>query len=92
VDNDSRMDEHTKGYRYQPIVSAEDIRVLRLEPGAFSAPLIASILSRKIESDLDVISPAYDGVSYCWGPYEHSRLLICDSQPLRSTAVMDEML
>ena len=92
MDNDSIMEEHTTEYRYQPIVADEEIRVLRLEAGAFSAPLIASNFPRKIESDLDVLSPAFDGVSYCWGPYEHSRFFICDSQPLRITAVVDEML
>jgi hypothetical protein len=90
MDNSSTMTE--MAYRYQPIVAAREIRILRLEPGAFSDPLVAVVFSRDLEIDLDAPSPEYDGVSYCWGSYENLRILECDGQPLRITAIVDEML
>jgi hypothetical protein len=37
------MDNHTAAYHYRPIVSNDEIRVLRLDPGNFNDPLAASI-------------------------------------------------
>jgi hypothetical protein len=86
-----KMDGHEAIYQYPPIVSNEEIRVLRLEPGAFAQPLIGSLVVRKIGDD-EENPPAYDCMSYCWGPQEHFTLLTCDGQALRITLAVDGML
>jgi hypothetical protein len=86
------MEEHNTPYTYQPIVAEDEIRILRLEPGAFAEPLVASIFSRKIEIDLDAPGSDYDAVSYCWGPQESFKQLRCGSQSLRISIVVEEML
>ncbi|KAH6875026.1 heterokaryon incompatibility protein-domain-containing protein, partial [Alternaria rosae] len=87
------MEAHEAPHQYQPINSSEDIRVLRLEPGAFAEPLIGSLVVRKIGDDgYKEHLPAYDCVSYCWGPQEHFSSLDSDGRALRITVAVDEML
>ena len=78
-------------YQYQPTNASEDIRVLRLKPGAFAESLIGSLAVRKIGND-EANPPAYDCVSYSWGPQEHSKSFTCDGQILRITVALDGML
>ena len=78
-------------YQYRSINAREDIRVLRLKPGAFAEPLIGSLVVRKIGDD-EAHPPAYDCVSYCWGIQKHFTSFACDGQTLRITVAVDEML
>ena len=86
------MEEHNTPCTYQLIVAEDEVRLLRLEPGAFAEPLVASIFLRKIEIDLDATGSDYDAVSYYWGPQESFKQLRCGSQSLRISTVVDEML
>ena len=85
------MEDHETSYQYQPISASEEIRVLRLEPGAFDEPLIGSLAVQKIADD-ETSPPAYDCVSYCWGPQEQFTTFTCDGRSLRITVAVDEML
>ena len=78
-------------YQYQPILAKDEIRVLRLQPGAFDEPLIGSLVVRKIGDD-EENPPAYDCVSYCWGVQQHFTSFECDGKALCITAAVDEML
>lgn len=85
------MEGREATYQYRPINASEDIRVFRVEPGAFGDPLVGSLVVRKIGDD-EENPPAYDCVSYCWGPQQHFTSFGCDGKALRITAVVDEML
>ena len=82
------MEGHEATYQYQPINASEDIRVLRLRPGAFAEPLIGSLVVRKIEND-EGNPPAHDCVSHSWGPQEHFTSFTCDGQILRIAVAID---
>jgi hypothetical protein len=86
------MDDHTVAYHYHPIVSNDEIRVLRLDPGSFDDPLVTSMFSRTITIEVEASNLDYDCVSYCWGPPKDFRLLRCDDQHLRITAVVEDVL
>ena len=93
------MGGHGATYLYQPINASEEARILRLEPGAFAEPLIGSLVVRKIgdeddedEDEDEEHTPAYDCVSYCWGPQEHFTSFDCGGKALRITVAVDEML
>jgi len=95
------MGGHGATYLYQPINASEEARILRLEPGSFAEPLIGSLVVRKIgdeddededEDEDEEHPPAYDCVSYCWGPQEQFTSFDCDGKVLRVTAAVDEML
>ncbi|KAH7084652.1 heterokaryon incompatibility protein-domain-containing protein [Paraphoma chrysanthemicola] len=82
-------------YRYRPIVSDEEIRVLRLEPAAnFADPLVGSLFVRTIHDACDPLNPTatYHCVSYCWGNSETTHSIQCDDQSLWITSNVDEML
>jgi len=85
------MEDQQVPYQYRPISASEEIRVLRLQPGAFAEPLIGSLVVRKIGDD-EQNPPAYDCVSYSWGPQQHFTSFACDGQTLRITVAVDEML
>ena len=85
------MEDLEESYKYHPIISEDEIRVLRLEPGAFAEPLIGSLLVRKIGNDKEN-PPAYDCVSYAWGSQQNFTSFVCDGKHLRITAVVTEML
>jgi len=85
------MEGHEADYQYDPITASQEIRVLRLEPGAFAEPLIGSLAVQKIADD-ETSPPAYDCVSYCWGPQEQFTTFTCDGRSLRITVAVDEML
>lgn len=86
------MDDALPPYCYRPIDAQTEIKVLELEQGLFSDPLVGKIFLCKKEPDSDACSPEYDCVSYCWGPNEDFRSLRYDDQALRITTVVDEML
>ena len=85
------MEDQEVPYQYNPISASEEIRVLRLEPGAFDEPLIGSLAVQKIADD-ETSPPAYDCVSYCWGPQEQLKTFTCDGRSLRITVAVDGML
>jgi hypothetical protein len=61
----------------------------------FRCPSDRQYLSQKIGTDLDVPSSAYDGVSYCWGPYEEFRFLMglwIDASKIRGIVTVREEL
>lgn len=88
----SKFDEEHHTYRYLPIDAENEIRVLRLEPSAFSDPLVATLLPRQMKIDPENLDVDYACVSYCWGKNENFRWLSCDGQRFRITAVVDTML
>lgn len=85
------MGDHEEIYQYQSINAEDQIRVLRLEPGAFAEPLIGSLLVRKLGDD-EVNPPRYHCISYAWGSARDFTTFTCDGKGLRITAVVDEML
>jgi len=85
------MEDQEVPYQYQPISASEEIRVLRLQPGAFAEPVIGSLVVRKIGDD-EENPPAYDCVSYCWGTQEYFTSFTCDGQTLCITVAVNEML
>ncbi|OAL48543.1 HET-domain-containing protein, partial [Pyrenochaeta sp. DS3sAY3a] len=86
------MDEEHHTHRYLPIDAENEIRVLKLEPGAFPDPLVATLLHRQMKIDPENLDVDYACVSYCWGKNENFRWLSCDGQRFRITAVVDTML
>lgn len=78
-------------YQYQSINAEDQIRVLRVEAGAFAQPLLGNLLVRNIAHD-EANSSGYDCMSYCWGPPINFTSFICDGKALPITAVVDDML
>lgn len=54
-----------------------DIRLLRIEAGTRPAPIRTTLGHMSLDS-----LPAYDALSYCWGPEGEDLPIICDDQKL----------
>src|SRR5271154_1822389 len=54
-----------------------DIRLLRIEAGTRPAPIRTTLEHVSLDS-----LPAYDALSYCWGPKGEGLPIICNNQKL----------
>jgi Heterokaryon incompatibility protein (HET) len=72
------------GYRYTPLQSLNHIRVLHLEPGSGSEPIVYRLSSVSL-----LENPVYEALSYTWGdPSEPRESIICNGT---STPVMKNL-
>ncbi|KAI1381361.1 heterokaryon incompatibility protein-domain-containing protein [Hypoxylon crocopeplum] len=69
-------------YQYEALSCTDTLRIIALEPGDFVSPLRCSIIQYMPNDELTGIdnSRHYSAVSYCWGPADFSRRLLCVSQ------------
>ena len=75
-------------YRYERLTGPSDFRLLKLQPGRGTEPLVSSLLL----SSLDDHSYIWTALSYTWGNLHDCKKLICDGIQLSVTANLHSAL
>ncbi|KAK5651074.1 hypothetical protein OQA88_13711 [Cercophora sp. LCS_1] len=72
-------------YHHQPLLPGKHVRILLLYPnGDIDAPIHCSLLQMSLDR-LAVNGPAYDAVSYVWGPDIRDHKVFCDGREILVT-------
>lgn len=72
--------EQSARYQHQPLKGQDSIRLARLRPGTFKAPIVIELQEVCLENP-----PSYQAVSYVWGSPVGDVPIRCDGQELLIT-------
>lgn len=82
-------------YQYRPLISANEIPLLLLQPGAPSSDIHCSPIHTTLQECHDDIYENYTALSYAWGDANQTRVIFIDKQPSQITinlaAALDDL-
>jgi len=79
-------------YQYRPLVSADEIRLLLLQPGAPGSDIHFSLIHTTLQECHDDIFESYTALSYVWGDASQKRVIFIDKRPSQITINLAEAL
>jgi hypothetical protein len=82
-------------YQYRPLISADEIRLLLLQPGAPGSDMHCSLIHTTLPECHDDIYEHYTALSYVWGDASQKRVIFIDQRPFQITinlaAALDDL-
>ena len=72
-------------YQYRPLISADEIRLLLLQPGAPGSDIHCSLIHTTLQECHDDIYENYTALSYVWGDASQKRVIFIDERPSQIT-------
>ena len=78
----SRRKRQEDAYKYTPLRSSSEIRLLTLKPGSGDSRLVCKLHPYKLLSHK---TPSYQAISYVWGSTQVTHAIICDRRRLDIT-------
>ena len=79
-------------YQYRPLISADEIRLLLLQPGAPGSDIHCSVIHTTLQECHDNIYEKYTALSYVWGDASQKRVIFIDKRPSQITINLAEAL
>jgi hypothetical protein len=79
-------------YPYRPLLFADEIRLLLLQPGAPGSDIHCSLIHTTLQECHDDIFENYTALSYVWGDASQERVIFIDKRPSQITINLAEAL